>query len=345
MPKTYNDRWETIKALGEGGQAHTYLVKDLLGKGEIHYVLKRLKNINRIDRFIDEIEAIRNLNHINILNLIDFNLDGDKPYFVSEYCSGGSLDKVEPFWENSPQLALNIFQEVCQGLILAHSEKIIHRDIKPSNIFLRTQKGPAVIGDFGLVFNIDDGTRVTLTNEAVGAINFMAPELEDGKFDNISDKVDVYSMGKFLYWLLSKGKMFSREKHRDIAFDLRSRNEDSILNLGWDNIYMEHINRILDLMILVDPNMRRDIKNISILIKRATRLIHKEFTPVGKNEPQPCTYCGYGKYVFKVNNNQQVRNFGFTPIGGSDWRVLVCNECGHTQAFRVDYANNKSWWS
>ena len=98
-------------------------------------------------------------------------------------------------------------------------------------------------------------------------------------------------------------------------------------------------------MILVDPNMRRDIKNISILIKRATRLIHKEFTPVGKNEPQPCTYCGYGKYVFKVNNNQQVRNFGFTPIGGSDWRVLVCNECGHTQAFRVDYANNKSWWS
>ena len=43
--KVYGDRWETVESLGEGGQAHTFLVTDREGDGETRYVLKRLKNI------------------------------------------------------------------------------------------------------------------------------------------------------------------------------------------------------------------------------------------------------------------------------------------------------------
>jgi serine/threonine protein kinase len=79
MGKVIGDRWEIIQSLGEGGQAHTFLVKDLRGAGETPYVLKRLKNLNRRDRFKREIEAVRSLSHSHIVRLHDFNLDTEKP--------------------------------------------------------------------------------------------------------------------------------------------------------------------------------------------------------------------------------------------------------------------------
>ena len=109
MPKIYGDRWEIVKPLAEGGQAHTFLVIDKKGQGETQYVLKRLKNIKRLDRFKKEVEAVRNLTHENIVKLIDFDLEAETPYLVTEYCVGGSLSTADPFWRNSPALALTSF--------------------------------------------------------------------------------------------------------------------------------------------------------------------------------------------------------------------------------------------
>ena len=50
------------------------------------------------------------------------------------------------------------------------------------NIFLRSDKGPAVIGDFGICIFEETGTRLTITDEAVGPALFIAPELEDWTF-------------------------------------------------------------------------------------------------------------------------------------------------------------------
>src|SRR2546423_10412245 len=116
MVQTYSGRWQVIEPLGEGGQAHTFLVSDLKGEGDIKYVLKRLKNLKRIDHFKREIEAVRMLTHENVVRLIDFDLDARKPYLVTEFCSGGSLTHADPFWQRSPIQAFRLFQEVCQGL-------------------------------------------------------------------------------------------------------------------------------------------------------------------------------------------------------------------------------------
>lgn len=342
MSQIYGDRWEVKESLGEGGQAHTFLVIDTNGGSDTLYVLKRLKNKNRIERFKREVEAVRNLNHENIVRLIDFNLETDKPYLVTEYCTGGSLSTAQPYWNDSPIRALELFEQICIGVAHAHSNKIIHRDIKPDNIFLRSNQGPAVIGDFGICFVEDNGSRLTILDEAVGPALFIAPELEDGRLDNISDKCDVYSLGKLLYWLLSGGKIFSREKHRDLAWDLRSENIDTLT--GWDNIYMEHVNRLLDFMIVDNPEKRRGVQNILTLLKSAKRLMRKEFTPITKDIRQPCSYCGQGVYILIAKEPGSVQNFGFTPVGVSDWRIMACNACGHVQSFRVDMASQKKWW-
>jgi serine/threonine protein kinase len=343
MATKYGYRWETIEQLGEGGQAHTFLVKDLQGSGEPRYVLKRLKNLNRIERFKREIETIRNLNHTNIVRLIDFNLDAEKPYLVTEYCSGGNLAAVTPYWRKSPVEGLHIFLQICEGVAYAHSKGIIHRDIKPDNIFLRTEEGPAVVGDFGICFIEDDGARLTITEEAVGPRNYIAPELEDGRLDQISTKCDIYSLGKLLYWIIS-GNTYSREKHRETKWDIKGANNNT--DLGWDNIYLEHINRLLDLMVISDINARRDVDNILILTKNAIRLIQKEFTPVSTTIKQPCLYCGQGHYVSRADqgNSAAITNFGMTPRGTVDLRIYTCNKCGHVQMFRVDLAEMRSWW-
>lgn len=343
MAQTFGDRWQIIADLPEGGQAFPYLVRDLKGSGDTKYVLKRLKNINRLDRFIREIEAIRNLNHENIVKLVDFDLQAEKPYLVTEFCSGGNLNDSPPFWMDDLDIAFELFDQILAGVSHAHNNNIIHRDIKPENIFLRSETGPAVVGDFGICFIEEDGNRLTLVDEAVGPRLFIAPELEDGRVNEVSKKSDVYSLGKLLYWLVSGKTIFSREKHREDNFDLKTRNDNTIY--GWENIYLEHVNRILDLMVVEDPDSRRNIENIRILTNRARILVNKEYTPIDKNIPKPCQYCGTGRYLLKAKENIDVRNFGFTPVGNPDWRVFACNECGHIQVFRVDFASQKEWWT
>lgn len=340
MATIYGDRWAIESSLGEGGQAHTFIVRDTKGENGTRYVLKRLKNLKRIERFKQEIEAVRNLNHTNIVRLIDFDLEATKPYLVTEYCSGGSLETATPFWNTSPILALELFKQICEGVRFAHLKGIVHRDIKPSNIFLRDERDSAVVGDFGICYIDREDGRITLTEEVVGPFKFMAPELEDGRLSDISTKSDVYSLGKVLYWLLSGGRIFSREKFRDPEFDLKGRNI-----IGWNDVYMEHINRLLDKMVQTNPDDRRELENIIILTERTIRLVRKEYNPIGKGFPQPCTYCGHGEYQEQPNSLTAVRNFGITPVGAPDWRILVCNSCGHVQLFRIENASNKNWWS
>lgn len=246
MAKIYGNRWQISEGLGEGGQAHTFLVKDVERDDDTRYVLKRLKNINRIKRFEDEVKAVKSLSHENIVTLIDFDLEGDQPYLVMEYCSGGSLANIEPFWREQPIVALRLFEQICEGVAYAHANNVVHRDIKPDNIFLRNKNGPLVIGDFGICYLEKDGTRVTLTDEAVGARSYIAPELEEGRVNIVSKRSDTYSLGKLLYWLLS-GRVISREQYRDRKWDLRKWNSTANGGFGdWDNIYMEHVNRLLN---------------------------------------------------------------------------------------------------
>jgi serine/threonine protein kinase len=352
MSQIYGERWKVLKQLGEGGQAHTFLVTDVKGEGDTLYVLKRLKNLKRLERFKREVEVVRNLSHPNVVRLIDFDLEADKPYLVTEYCVGGSLADAQPFWREKalgllpgrvcqPVEALQLFHEICEGVIYAHRQGIIHRDIKPDNIFLRGMEGPPVIGDFGICY-VEDGERFTLTEENVGPRGFIAPELEDGRAGAVTTKSDVYSLGKLLYWLLT-GKTVPREGFRERDRDLKGYEVDSVL--GWNNIYMEHINRLLDFMIVHGPQERRDLDNLLILLRRAMRKIERELNPVSPTIRQLCTYCGEGFYILRAGNNPtEVTNFGFRQVSNSQWRIYTCGECGHVQVFRLEKARAREWW-
>ncbi len=342
MGTVYGDRWEVEQSLSEGGQAHTFLVQDHEESGEERYVLKRLKRTDPqgIGRFRNEVEAIENLNHPNVVELIDHDLGAEKPYLVMEHCAGGTLADSTPFWRGSPTQTLHLFEDVLAGVAHAHRQDVVHRDIKPGNIFLRSDDGPAVVGDFGLCL-LEQASRKTQTGEAVGAFRYMAPEFEDGRLDNPSPKADVYSLGKLLYWMF-RGEVFSREKHREHQWDLRKHNLDT--PTGWEHPHLEHINMLLDLMIQEDPDDRRSLANIRALVSKKKPLLANQKHPLREDMQQLCDFCGQGYYVTKAQDPNSVRQFGFDPVSESNWRIVACNVCGHVQAFRLDHTERPGWY-
>lgn len=350
MTTTYGERWELIdeKPLGEGGQAQAFLVRDLAGDPDVKYVLKRLKNVKRVERFEQEIEAVKALNHPHVLALVDFSLSvggkRDKPFMVTEYCAGGNLASGDPSrWAKDPIATLKMFAEICDGVAAAHMRSdgpIIHRDIKPENVLLRTSVGPAVVADFGIAY-MDNGERerLTATDEAVGARHFIAPELSDGRSEEVRPWSDVYSLGKLLYWMLSGGRVFDREQHRAEKWDL-IRKYDL-------NVY-EHINRLLDKMIIYDPSERfKTAEQAAYAARYVADLLRKNARALGPGLSQHCDFCKQGEYEsVDVRDHGFHSFFGTHPISGAEWRILVCKQCGHVQWFRIERADQRNtWWA
>ena len=342
MAKQFGDRWEVARALEEGGQAWTYTVRDTRGSRDTLYVLKRLKNPARAARFRNEVEAIRNLSDAHVVRLVDFDVDAKEPFLVTEYCEGGALSSSPRYWATSPAETMGIFLQIANGVAAAHAAGIVHRDLKPENVFLRTSRGPAVVGDFGICLLNASNERHTATDEAVGPRLYMAPELEDGRLEAVSPSVDIYSLGKLLYWLFT-GRVFSREKHRQPGWNLTESAVDPFAGPGY--ILLEHVSALLDHMIVLDANARRDIGNIIILAQQTQHLLLRERHPLLNSGRHWCEFCGRGYYQLRAQGDPiAVSNFGFTPVGNAKWFVYTCSICGHVQAFRRDLSDPQKGW-
>lgn len=343
MPTTFGGRWQVQRNLSEGGQAWTYVVNDLTDAESGDFVLKKLKNVHRIERFRREVAALSRLDHENVARIVDFQLEADDAYLVMPYYAGGSLADAEPFRDRDIGGLLDLFGQICDGVAQAHGAGVFHRDLKPQNVFLFGDRhGNAVVGDFGLCL-LEDEPRVTGTLEAVGPRLYMAPELEDGRLENCTRESDVYSLGKLLYWLLSSGNMFSREKHRERRFDLVTVTQNPLL---------EHVNgRLLDKMIQESPSdrfslvdaVRMQVVTVKHLVTGGYTVVGGVYDPVTNVVPMPCRHCGLGSY------QQQPRDetHAFRSSLPEDWVFVVCNFCGHIEAFRPDLARKakkpKEW--
>jgi len=243
-------KWEIVKSLDEGGQSWTYLVREMGRVSDDVFVLKRLRNTNRIVRFCSELQACNRLSHANVVSVVDADLNAKNPYIVTAYCAFGNLaTAIDRLLPKSPLEKLRLFHSICLGVGHAHAAKVIHRDLKPANIFMASDGDPRV-GDWGLCLLVDADLRITGTSEAVGPRHYMAPELEDGRAEKVLPAVDVYSLGKLLYFLLT-GRSFAREKHREPDYDI------SGTHLDFLPVY-----RLLDKLIAFDPKLRLTDANL-----------------------------------------------------------------------------------
>ncbi|OMJ88380.1 hypothetical protein SteCoe_9699 [Stentor coeruleus] len=91
-------------------------------------------------------------------------------------------------------------RQICEGMDNLHKLNILHRDLKPENILLTksSEDADVVIADLGFCIDINKSQAKTI----LGTKNYMAPEIASQK--NYNGKIDVYSYGALVYYMLFK---------------------------------------------------------------------------------------------------------------------------------------------
>jgi serine/threonine protein kinase len=193
--------------LGQGGMGAVYKGLQMPLKRPV--AIKILRRKGQVDdfgfeeRFKREAYAMAGLTHPNIVQVYDCGDAGENFLFISmELVEGGDLSDSIKERKITPDVALRLIPQICDGLQAAHERGIVHRDIKPANIFL-TKDGRAKVADFGLAKKFDaQSTFVTKTGLGMGTPDYAAPEQYEG-IPDIDHRADIYALGVMMYQMLT----------------------------------------------------------------------------------------------------------------------------------------------
>ena len=188
------------RMLGKGGFAEVYLGEHIYLKTQAAIKLLQTKVANEEDlqAFLREAQTIAQLVHPHIVRVLDFGVDGETPFLVMDYATGGTLRQRHPRGTLLPLTTIVPYiRQVAEALQYAHEEKFIHRDVKPENMLVG-RRDTVLLSDFGIAL-IAQSSRYQSTQEVIGTVAYMSPEQIQGKPRPTSDQ---YSLGIVVYeWL------------------------------------------------------------------------------------------------------------------------------------------------
>lgn len=173
--------YRLVRRLGQGGMGVVYLAQDA---DEREVALKVLRPHVAHDstaraRLERETATLQKVDHPGVAGLLDFDLQGDRPYLVTRYVPGKSLDEyVEDRGPLTPQRWLPLAGCLAEALQAIHRAGVVHRDLKPGNVLMLN--GRPVVIDFGIAQAADD-LRLTATGLVIGTPGYLSPELIDGE--------------------------------------------------------------------------------------------------------------------------------------------------------------------
>jgi len=157
LPPATFDGYKLIRPLGSGGMGQVYLGHDLLldRPVAIKFIAHADDGGRRLRRFLIEGRTLARIVHPNVVLMFRVGVVDGRPFLVSEYVTGSSLDRQQaPVpWRR----VLDIGIGLARGLVAVHAAGIIHRDIKPANVMLTAEGGVKLI-DFGLAKLVDLGS-------------------------------------------------------------------------------------------------------------------------------------------------------------------------------------------
>ncbi|WP_328808962.1 serine/threonine-protein kinase [Nonomuraea montanisoli] len=180
--------YELTGRLGEGGQGVVFLGS----RGEETYAVKLLHGPVGDERaaFLREVELAKHVARFCTAQVIEAGFDEGRPYIVSEYVDGPSLQRHVVLTGPRGGAALErLAVSTATALAAIHRAGIVHRDFKPQNVLLGVD-GPRVI-DFGLARALD--AAATVSGRGVGTPAYMAPEQITASA--VTGAADVFSWG------------------------------------------------------------------------------------------------------------------------------------------------------
>jgi serine/threonine protein kinase len=204
----------------------SYLAKDLkhFCRRVILKAVRSPESSIQSNAFQDICETLIRLDHPNIEWILETGrlFDG-RPYAVTTFTSGGSLDRILE-WNRRLVLdrVANIVESVAAGLSAAHSRKILHANVTPWNIFITPEDEEAEsvrLTNFGCLWPTDSKLSQFLhMSSGSGSLCYTAPELmvEGGR---ATAAADIYSLAVVTYKMLTGNVPFMAAS-RDAMLEL-----------------------------------------------------------------------------------------------------------------------------
>src|SRR5258706_15699343 len=209
-----------VKRLGGGGMGEVYLAQD--ARLDRLVALKILpayfaSDDARLRPFQREAKAVSALNHPNILTIHEVGEAEGTRYIATEFIEGATIRQLLAKQELSLDEILDIAEQICSALVVAHVAGIVHRDIKPENI-MRRADGLVKILDFGIAKLMEpampdpdeaqpgNGTH-TEAGLLLGTTGYMSPEQARGL--PVDERTDIWSLGGVVYEMLAQRLPFS----------------------------------------------------------------------------------------------------------------------------------------
>jgi serine/threonine protein kinase len=174
-------------------------------------------------RFRGQAEVIAQLSHPNIVTVYHVGEQNGWAYFSMEFVEGGNL--IEKFKDNSvpPVRAAELVATLARAMSYAHQKGIIHGALKPSNILL-TEQGIPKITNFGLSILLEKEQELSFRKRVLRRLpSYLAPELAEGRLQEVGPASDVYALGAILYKLLTGGPPFLGETLQETLEHVGSR--------------------------------------------------------------------------------------------------------------------------
>ncbi|MFB6506031.1 MULTISPECIES: protein kinase [unclassified Streptomyces] len=204
--------YTVLRELGRGGMGAVYLARhESAGKEVALKVMlpKVAANADARARFLREAELTGALRHPNVAALYDSGFADGMFYLTTEFCAGGSLDRL--LRRSGGRLpvaeAVRFAVQVLEGLEHAHGQGVVHRDLSPSNVLLHENADgstTAKVCDFGIAKAFDGAglSGLTRTGATAGKPHFM-PRQQVVNFKKAPPAVDVWALAACLYQLLT----------------------------------------------------------------------------------------------------------------------------------------------
>jgi serine/threonine-protein kinase len=190
--------YQIESVLGEGGMGKVYCAS---APDTTRVALKLVKADYARDetfrrRFNREARIAQTVKHPNVVPVLATGEHNGIPYMAQVFIDGTSLDaKIKREGQLDVQTALQICTDVAAGLEALWAAGMVHRDVKPANILI-SESGQGYITDFGLAKDTQ-GSLLTLPGQALGSMDYMAPEQIRGEEVNAAS--DIYALGCVMY--------------------------------------------------------------------------------------------------------------------------------------------------
>src|SRR5579862_2762700 len=247
-------RYEILQLLGEGGMGAVYKARDReLDRFVAIKLIRRELSANPaiVARFKQELLLSHQVTHKNVIRIYDLGDSDGIKFITMEFVEGEDLRSLILEQKKfSPKEAVEIIQQVCRALEVAHGVGIIHRDLKPQNV-MRDKNGRILVMDFGMARTLE-GDGMTQSGALVGTMEYMSPEQALAK--DLDQRSDLFAVGLIFYELLT-GKM--PYKSESVVASLIKRNQERAIPVtDHDETIPLPLSNIVSKCLERDPGLR-----------------------------------------------------------------------------------------